>query len=123
MLFGDSNILGDRVSGWKRLLKNILVSAVVQRCSAILYCGRLGADYFRQYGATDRIMFPFPYEPDYDCFDAVSPEAIEGLLDDTVNVGSLRITDHYALGIRAGKARCAIGPAQRPKIDRGLVTP
>lgn len=77
ILFGDSNILAERLVGWKLALKRTIVSSVVRRCAAVLYCGRLGAEYFQQYGAEPKAMFPFPYEPDYALFEDVPASAIE----------------------------------------------
>jgi len=76
LLFGDSNIRGERLRGWKRPLKRLIVSAVVGRCTAVLHCGRLGAEYFASYGARPEATFPFPYEPDYPALQRVPPEKI-----------------------------------------------
>jgi len=64
-LVGDSNIRGERVSGFKAAIKHAVVSRVVAACDGILPCGSCGADFFRKYGATDDRIFYFPYEPDY----------------------------------------------------------
>lgn len=76
-LFGDSNILGDRQSGWKSLVKRALVGRFVRAATGMFYCGSLGQAYFRKYGARDERMFPFPYEPDYPVFERVEPQAVE----------------------------------------------
>ncbi|MCI0571476.1 MAG: glycosyltransferase family 4 protein [Myxococcaceae bacterium] len=65
LLWGDSNVRGDRARGLKRLVKQLFVSQVVGACDAVLPCGSLGADYFARYGARPERSFYFPYEPDY----------------------------------------------------------
>jgi glycosyltransferase involved in cell wall biosynthesis len=79
ILFGDSNILGERFTGWKLVLKRIAVSMIVRRCAAVLHCGRLGEQYFKHYGAVSDALFPFPYEPDYKVFGDVSAAATEAI--------------------------------------------
>jgi glycosyltransferase involved in cell wall biosynthesis len=76
LLFGDSNIRGERLRGWKRALKRLVVTEVVRRCTAVLHCGRLGAEYFASYAARSEATFPFPYEPDYPVLQSVSPEKV-----------------------------------------------
>jgi glycosyltransferase involved in cell wall biosynthesis len=76
-LFGDSNIHGDVTSGLKAIAKKIVVGRVVRACYGVLPCGTLGKDYFRKYGARDDRMFFFPYEPDYDLVQNLSPAQIE----------------------------------------------
>jgi glycosyltransferase involved in cell wall biosynthesis len=66
LLFGDSNILGDRVKGAAAIIKRIVVGRFVQWAAALLVCGRLGRQYWSRYGAQSDRMFNFPYEPDYD---------------------------------------------------------
>jgi len=70
-VFGDNNILADRPSLLKAIVKRPLVGRVVQCATGVFYCGRLGRDYFRRYGAEEKRMFPFPYEPDYAVFESV----------------------------------------------------
>lgn len=76
-LFGDSNILCDSATGVRALLKRAFVPWIVKRCAGVLYCGRLGREYFLRYGARLERMFPFPYEPDYEAVQNVSPRQIE----------------------------------------------
>lgn len=71
-VFGDNNILADHPSPLKAAVKRQLVGRIVERATGVFYCGRLGRDYFRRYGAEDKRMFPFPYEPDYAAFESVS---------------------------------------------------
>jgi glycosyltransferase involved in cell wall biosynthesis len=77
LLFGDSNILCDNPSGAKALLKRALLPRILKRCSGVLYCGRLGREYFIRYGADPARMFPFPYEPDYQAVQDVPLSQIE----------------------------------------------
>jgi glycosyltransferase involved in cell wall biosynthesis len=77
ILFGDSNIQGEHLRGWRLAVKRVIVSAVIRRCAAILHCGRRGAEYFKAYGARSEAMFPFPYEPDYATFKTVPSETID----------------------------------------------
>jgi glycosyltransferase involved in cell wall biosynthesis len=67
-LFGDSNIRGDHAQGMKRWVKQAYVSNVVSNVSGVMPCGRLGAEYFRRYGAKPESTYFFPYEPDYTLF-------------------------------------------------------
>jgi glycosyltransferase involved in cell wall biosynthesis len=65
-LFGDSNILADRISGPKAVVKKLIVGNVVRGCTGVFSCGRLGKEYFVKYGADPNRCQYFPYEPDYD---------------------------------------------------------
>lgn len=76
-LFGDSNILCDAPGRLKALLKGALLPWILRRCSGVLYCGRLGRDYFRKYGVDPTRMFPFPYEPDYEAVRKVPVSQME----------------------------------------------
>jgi glycosyltransferase involved in cell wall biosynthesis len=62
-LFGDGNSLGE--AGFKSLVKRILLPPVLALCSGAMFCGSMGAEYFRRYGVPGEKLFPFPYEPDY----------------------------------------------------------
>ena len=73
-VFGDSNILADRPAPWKAAIKRRFVGWVVRCATGIFYCGKLGRQYFQRYGAEEKRLFPFPYEPDYFTFENV-PEA------------------------------------------------
>lgn len=66
MMWADSNIKADKVSGIKRMAKRMLVPRVLKRCDALLACGRLGREYFLRYGARADRIFLSPVEPDYD---------------------------------------------------------
>ncbi len=75
-IFGDNNILCDRPAIWKSPWKRPFVSSVLRRATGVLYCGKLGREYFRRYGAAEAGMFPFPYEPDYAMIANVPQSAI-----------------------------------------------
>lgn len=79
MMFGDSNILGDNGKGIKAWVKRLVVSRAVSRCSALLPCGTLGAQYFQKYGARREQIFFAPYEPDYSLFEDANPMLVESL--------------------------------------------
>jgi glycosyltransferase involved in cell wall biosynthesis len=65
LLWGDSNLRGDRATGVKAIVKSRLVRWAVRHSDAVLPCGSLGQAYFEKYGADPRKMFWMPYEPDY----------------------------------------------------------
>ena len=76
-LFGDSNILCDFAAGLKAAAKQLIVGRVIQWCDGVMPCGRLGKDYFVQYGADPNRCQYFPYEPDYDLVQNLSSVKIE----------------------------------------------
>lgn len=76
-LFGDSNVLLDRPPLVKRAIKRILVGYLVRRVSGVLYCGRLGCEYFLRYGSSANALWPFPYEPDYGAIERISLPDVE----------------------------------------------
>jgi glycosyltransferase involved in cell wall biosynthesis len=76
LLFGDSNIHGDRATGAKAALKSLLLKRVLRWCRSVLVCGTLGRAYFNRYGMSDDRIFFFPYEPDYELIRSISPEQI-----------------------------------------------
>jgi glycosyltransferase involved in cell wall biosynthesis len=78
-MFGDNNILADRPSMLKATVKRPLVGLVVKCATGVLYCGKLGREYFRKYGAADKRMFPFPYEPDYFAFAGTADTVVEAV--------------------------------------------
>lgn len=72
LMWGDSNIKGDNNHGIKAWIKKIIVSRAVSRCSALLPCGNLGAQYFHKYGARPEQIFFVPNEPDYSIIEQMS---------------------------------------------------
>jgi glycosyltransferase involved in cell wall biosynthesis len=76
-VWGDSNILGDRVTGLKALAKKWFVSTVLSWCSGALACGERGVAYFEKYGVPRERIFLFPNEPDYELVQNVSEESLD----------------------------------------------
>jgi len=76
-LWGDSNIYGDRATGWKAKIKKRLVGGVLRSCAGLFPCGDCGKAFFAKYGGDDRPMFYHPVEPDYDLIFNLSSEVIE----------------------------------------------
>lgn len=76
-VFGDSNILADKPAGLKAAVKRPFLNMVVRCATGVFYCGKLGRDYFRRYGAEEQRMFSFPYEPEYSIFESVPERALE----------------------------------------------
>jgi glycosyltransferase involved in cell wall biosynthesis len=74
-LFGDSNIFGDRASGWRRSLKTRYLQWVLRQVTGVMPCGLYGRQYFAKYGGADKPWFYVPHEPDYGCIFSVSPAA------------------------------------------------
>jgi glycosyltransferase involved in cell wall biosynthesis len=79
LMWGDSNILGDRKNGFIARLKKPIVSRVISRCSALLPCGNLGKQYFQKYGARPEQVFFVPNEPDYSLIENASPAILQSL--------------------------------------------
>jgi glycosyltransferase involved in cell wall biosynthesis len=75
-LFGDSNILGDR-TGWQKRWKRLLVGRIVRWCDGIFCCGKLGFQYFADYGADPNRCLYFPYEPDYGLIENLRSSSID----------------------------------------------
>ena len=65
LMWGDSNIRGDRRHGIAAWLKRLVVSRILSQCSAVLACGIGGRQYFAKYGVSDDRIFYYPVEPDY----------------------------------------------------------
>ncbi|HEX8523535.1 MAG TPA: glycosyltransferase family 4 protein [Tepidisphaeraceae bacterium] len=81
-LWGDSNIYGDTVTGFKAWLKERVVGRIISSCTGALPCGTCGRAFFARYGAKEDRMFYFPVEPDYDLVTGLSPEFIEKVRQD-----------------------------------------
>ncbi|BBO31374.1 glycosyltransferase family 4 protein [Lacipirellula parvula] len=74
-MFGDSNVHGDRVKGWRRWLKLRYVRWVVRSVSGLMPCGEYGRRYFEPYGGSAKPCFFMPHEPDYRRIFEVTDEA------------------------------------------------
>jgi glycosyltransferase involved in cell wall biosynthesis len=79
MLWGDSNIRGDRASGLKAIVKKRLVGWALRQTDAVLACGSLGEAYFQKYGADPQQIFRVPVEPDYDLIRSVRQEQVSAV--------------------------------------------
>lgn len=77
LVWGDSNIRGDRSTGMKALVKRLALPRLLRRCSACLCCGRLGREFFVRYGGDPSRVFLSPCEPDYRLIQELPPEAIK----------------------------------------------
>ncbi|WP_428308308.1 glycosyltransferase family 4 protein [Lacipirellula sp.] len=64
-LFGDSNVYGDGVTGWRRWVKQRYVGWVVRNVDGLLPCGEYGRRFFARYGGDQKPHFFMPHEPDY----------------------------------------------------------
>lgn len=76
LMWGDSNIRGDRHKGLRAWIKKKVLTRVVSRCSALLPCGSLGLQYFQKYGASSEQIFLVPNEPDYSLIEGVDCNVI-----------------------------------------------
>lgn len=76
-LSADSNIRGDRARGIRAFAKQRLVRWIVKSCAGVLPWGRLGAEYFRKYGAPQERIFLVPHEPDYALIQNVQEETVQ----------------------------------------------
>jgi glycosyltransferase involved in cell wall biosynthesis len=76
LMWGDSNIHSDNLTGLKGLIKQLVIPPVVSMFSAILICGENGVRYYQRYGVPrDRIFFS-PVEPDYSLIDQTTQEEV-----------------------------------------------
>ena len=73
-LFGDSNIRCDRATGFKGLVKRSYVPWILGQTTGVFHCGRLGREYFLNYGVPTERLYAFPYEPDYALFERPSSD-------------------------------------------------
>lgn len=76
LMLADSNIKGDNNARIKAWIKKIIVRRAVSRCSALLPCGNLGAQYFQKYGARPEQIFFVPNEPDYSLIEHISQSSL-----------------------------------------------
>lgn len=77
LLVADSNIRNTVATGFKGWLKTRLLRQVVRWCDGMMVCGRLGREYFLQYGAPPERIYDFPYEPDYEMIQNLEPQYLE----------------------------------------------
>ena len=77
LLWGDSNARGDLATGVRKAIKSAVVTPLVMGAAGVLVCGRLGREYFLNYGASPERIFYFPYEPDYSIIENTTEAAIK----------------------------------------------
>ena len=77
LVWGDSNIRGDRTNGVAALVKRLALPRLLRRCDACLCCGRLGREFFIRYGADPSHVFVSPCEPDYRLIEELPLHAVE----------------------------------------------
>jgi glycosyltransferase involved in cell wall biosynthesis len=65
-VFGDFNICGDTLGGWKRQLKRLIYRRAVDWSYGLMPCGELGRDLLNRYGGAEKPLFWFPFLPDVD---------------------------------------------------------
>jgi glycosyltransferase involved in cell wall biosynthesis len=77
LLHADSNILDDTRTGWRAWIKRRFLGKVLPWCDTVLVCGRLGKEYFLKYGVDPERIFFYPYEPDYNLIQNLSPQTVQ----------------------------------------------
>lgn len=75
-LWGDSNALSDQSRFFKRFIKKIYVRYVLSKVLGTMVCGRLGRQFFVNFGADPAKLFLVPYEPDYLQIESLPAETI-----------------------------------------------
>lgn len=75
-ILADSNIRGDRASGWKAWVKSAVLPRILSQCAGVMPCGSVGSAYFQKYGVGPDRIFCVPNEPDYTLIEQVSTEQI-----------------------------------------------
>lgn len=76
-LLSDSNIHSERLWGWKRGLKKLLVGPLIRACDLVLIAGENGRKYYESYGVTADRMIRSPLEVDYDLIESITPEQVQ----------------------------------------------
>jgi glycosyltransferase involved in cell wall biosynthesis len=125
-VWGDSNILGDRVKGLKAIIKKAVVGRIIRSCTGVFRCGERGTAFFAKYGAQPHRMFPFPLEPDYDLIRNITADKLAHVRKD------YKLTEHRRRLVFSGRliqlkrvellldAFSAIAP-QRPEWDLVII--
>jgi glycosyltransferase involved in cell wall biosynthesis len=76
LVWGDSNILGDRQWGIAAAVKRLVLPRILRECGAVLACGSRGREYFAKYGVGNDRIFYYPVEPDYGLIERLPDSAI-----------------------------------------------
>lgn len=78
-IFGDSNVHGDRATGFARAFKTFFLTRMIEGATGVLCCGQFGDRYFQRYGSRPDATFYVPQEPDYDEIASVGPGEVEAI--------------------------------------------
>jgi len=73
-LTADSNVRGERATGWKRALKRLILPDLARRISGVLPMGTNGVEYFARYGFDRGRMHFLPLVPDIEQIRGVGAE-------------------------------------------------
>lgn len=76
-LLSDSNIHSERLWGWKRGVKKLLVGPLIRMCDLVLIAGENGRKYYQSYGVPAERMIRSPLEVDYDLIESISDEQVK----------------------------------------------
>ncbi len=77
-LRSDSNVNIDYSIGWKKFVKQFLLTKLVKKSGAILYIGSANKAYWQKYGATDSQLIEAKYAvDDHIFFPAATPRTID----------------------------------------------
>jgi glycosyltransferase involved in cell wall biosynthesis len=76
LLWGDSNVCGDRAVGLRGRVKRAVLPRILRRCAAVLPCGSRGKAFFARYGVDEQRMFLHPLEPDYELIERLPAERV-----------------------------------------------
>ncbi len=79
LIFGDSNIHGDHVTGAKLWAKRRYLGWLLRRAAAVLPCGRYGREFFLKYGADPEKIVLSPYEPEYESLETPDTAAVRAV--------------------------------------------
>jgi glycosyltransferase involved in cell wall biosynthesis len=106
LLWGDSNILGDRQHGMLAALKRLVLPTILGKFGGVLACGTRGREYFAKYGVADDRLFYYPVEPDYGLIERLPQSAIAAA--------------QARFGLAAGRRRLVfsgrLAPVKRPDL-------
>jgi glycosyltransferase involved in cell wall biosynthesis len=76
-LFSDSNIQREKRTGFKHLLKRVLLSRILRFFDVVFVPGTNGHKYYQYFGVSDSRIVSFPLEVDYDTISSVTGHDID----------------------------------------------
>lgn len=76
-IFGDSNVHGDRATGFASAFKTFFLTRMIGGATGVLCCGQFGDRYFQRYGSRPESTFYVPQEPDYDEIASVGRDEVD----------------------------------------------